>query len=347
MSVFTSDNAAGIHPEVLDAIARANTGRAVAYGDDAHTARVVASLRDHFGADAEILLVWGGTAANVIGLRCVTEPYHAVLCAETAHLAVDECAAPERFLGGKLIGIPTVHGKVSPDAVRERIRGRGIVHHAQPRVLSIAQPTEVGTVYTPDELRALAELCHAHDLLLHVDGARLPNAAAHLGVSLRATTTDAGVDLVAFGGTKNGLMGAEAVILLRPEHAPGARFHRKQGMQLASKMRFLAAQLEALLAGDLWLRSARHANAAARRLADGVAGLPHVELVHPVETNAVFARLSVRAIDVLRAQGFAFLVWEAHPERPVVRWMTAFDTTDDEVDRFVAAIAATENFGLA
>ena len=341
MSVFTSDNAAGIHPEVLAAIARVNTGRAVAYGDDAHTARAIACLRDQFGAQAEAMLVWGGTAANVIGLRCVTEPYEAVLCADTAHLAVDECAAPERFLGGKLITVPAVAGKLSPGAVRARIHGKGVVHHVQPRVLSIAQPTELGTVYTVDEVAALAAVCREHGLLLHIDGARLPNAAAYLGVPLRAFTTDAGVDLLSFGGTKSGLMGAEAVVLLRPEHARGAVFHRKQGMQLASKMRFLAAQLEALLVGDLWLRIARHANAAARRLADGVRGLPHVELAYPVETNAVFARLPAAAVAALHAAGFQFLVWDHDPVRPLVRWMTAFDTVDEDVDRFVAAIAAT------
>lgn len=339
MTVFTSDNAAGIHPEILAAIIRANEGRAVAYGDDAYTARALAALRAQFGDHAEALLVWGGTAANVIGLRCVTESYEAVLCAETSHLAVDECAAPERFLGGKLIPVPAVGGKLSVDAVRSAIRGVGVVHAAQPRVLSIAQPTEVGTVYTLAELAALAELCHERGLLLHVDGARLPNAAAHLEVSLRALTTDAGVDLLSFGGTKSGLMGAEAIVLLCP--ARGARFHRKQGMQLASKMRFVAAQLEALLAGELWLRIARHANAMARRLADGVRELPHVELAYPVETNAVFARLAAPAVDALRASGFQFLVWAADPVRPLVRWMTAFDTTEVDVDRFVAAIAAS------
>ncbi len=340
MSVFSSDNAAGIHPDVLAAITRANEGRAVGYGDDEHTARALACLRVEFGEQAEALLVWGGTAANVIGLRCVTEPYQAVLCAETAHLAVDECAAPERFLGGKLITLPVTNGKVSVAAVGAAIRGLGVVHAAQPRVLSIAQPTEVGTVYTVAELAALAELCHERGLLLHVDGARLPNAAAHLGLPLRALTTDAGVDLLSFGGTKNGLMGAEAIVLLRPEHARGARFHRKQGMQLASKMRFLAVQLEALLTDELWLRVARHANAAARRLADGVRELGHVELACPVETNAVFARLPAVAVASLHAAGFQFLVWSPDPVRPLVRWMTAFDTTDAEVDRFVAAIAA-------
>lgn len=340
MSVFTSDNAAGIHPDVLAAIVRANEGRAVAYGNDEHTARALACLRAHFGEQAEAMLVWGGTAANVIGLRCVTESYEAVLCAETAHLAVDECAAPERFLGGKLITVPTVGGKVTVDAVRAAIHGVGVVHSAQPRVLSISQPTEVGTVYTLAELGELAALCRDRGLLLHVDGARLPNAAAHLGVSLRAVTTDVGVDLLSFGGTKAGLMGAEAIVLLRPEHARGARFHRKQGMQLASKMRFLAAQLEALLGDELWLRIARHANAAARRLADGVRELPHVELAHAVESNAVFARIPARAVDELHAAGFQFHVWVADPVRPLVRWMTAFDTTDADVDRFIAAIAA-------
>jgi threonine aldolase len=341
MSVFTSDNAAGIHPEVLEAIVRVNEGRAVAYGDDAHTARAIACLQRHFGAHAEVLLVWGGTAANVIGLRSVVEPWQAILCAETAHLAQDECAAPERFIGCKLVVVPVVHGKVSCDAVRARIRGVGGVHHAQPRVLSIAQPTEVGTVYTIDELRALATLCHDRGLLLHVDGARLSNAAAHLELSLGALTTEVGVDLVSFGGTKSGLLGAEAVIVLAPEHARAAPFHRKQGMQLASKMRFLAAQLEALLGGDLWLRIARRSNATARRLADGVRDLPHVELVYPVQTNAVFARLPTAAIGALHAADFRFLTWESDPDRPMVRWMTAFDTTDAEIDRFVAAIAAT------
>jgi threonine aldolase len=341
MSVFTSDNAAGIHPEVLAAIARVNQDRAVAYGDDAYTARALACLRAQFGDQAEALLVWGGTAANVIGLRCVTEPYEAVLCAETAHLAVDECAAPERFLGGKLITLPVVHGKITPDAVRRAIHGVGVVHAAQPRVLSIAQPSEVGTVYTLAELGALADVCRERGLLLHVDGARLPNAAAHLELPLRALTTEVGVDLLSFGGTKSGLMGAEAIVLLRPEHARGARFHRKQGMQLASKMRFLAAQLEALLTDDLWLRIARHANAAARRLAAGVRELPHVELAHPVETNAVFARLPTSAVAALHAAGYQFLVWAPDPARPLVRWMTAFDTTEDDVDRFIAAITAT------
>ena len=340
MSVFTSDNAAGVHPEVLEALVRAGAGRAVGYGDDVHTARAVACLRGHFGAAAEVQLVWGGTAANVIGLAAVVEPWQSVLCADTAHLMLDECAAPERFLGGKLVAVPAVHGKVSCDAVNAGIRGVGVVHHAQPRVLSIAQPTEVGTVYTVEELRELARLCHERGLLLHVDGARLPAAAAFLDLPLGALTADVGVDLLSFGGTKSGLMGAEAVVWLTPEHSRGAPYHRKQAMQLASKMRFLAAQLEALLAGDLWLRVARHANAAARRLADGVRRLSHVQLVHPVETNAVFARLPAAAVDALQVD-FQFLVWERDPSRPVVRWMTAFDTTDDEVDRFVDAIAAT------
>jgi threonine aldolase len=340
VTVFTSDNAAGAHPEVLAAIARVAPGRAVAYGDDAHTARALACLRAHFGAQVEALLVWGGTAANVIGLAAVVEPWQAVLCAETAHLALDECGAAERFIGCKLVPVPARHGKVAPAQVRAHLRGRGVVHHAQPRVLSVAQPTELGTVYQPDELAALAALCHEQGLLLHIDGARLPAAAAHLDCSLGAITTDVGADLLSFGGTKSGLLGAEAVVLLRPEVARGAPFHRKQGMQLASKMRFLAAQIEALLAGDLWRRVARHANAAAARLADGVRDLPHVELVHPVESNAVFARLPAAAVAALRGD-FQFLIWDGESAaRPTVRWMTAFDTTDEDVDRLVAAVAA-------
>jgi threonine aldolase len=337
MSVFTSDNAAGIHPEVLEAIARANRGRAVAYGEDEHTARAIACLRRHFGGQAEALLVWGGTAANVIALATAVEPWHSVVCGETAHLAVDECAAPERFLGCKLVPVPLAGGKLTPGAVEARLRGAGVVHSAQPRVLSISQASEVGTVYRADEVRALAELCHRRGLLLHVDGARLCAAAAHLGCSLAAITTEVGADLVSFGGTKCGLMGAEAVVLLRPELVRAAAFHRKQGMQLASKMRFLAVQLEALLAGDLWLRIARHANAMARRLADAIGGAADVEIVHPVETNAVFARLPAAAVEALQRE-FRFHVWEPDATRPMVRWMTAFDTSAAEVDRFAAAI---------
>ncbi|MDQ3033301.1 MAG: beta-eliminating lyase-related protein [Myxococcota bacterium] len=336
--IFTSDNAAGVHPEVLEAIAAANEGRAIAYGGDVHTERALARVKEHFGEAAEALFVWGGTAANVLALASVLERWEAVLCAEGAHVAGDECGAPERFLGCKLLLIPTTHGKLTPDAVAARIRGEGVVHHAQPRVLSVSQPTEVGTVYTAAELRALAEFCRARDLVFHVDGARLPSAAVHLGVDLRAITTDVGADLVSLGGTKSGLLGAEAVLFLRPGLARGAAYQRKQAMQLASKMRFVAAQMDALLSRDLWRRVATHASAMAQRLAAGLRGVDAIELAHPVQTNAVFARLPRAAFDALQREGFRFAEWEPHPERPLARWMTCFDTSEREVDDFVAAI---------
>lgn len=335
--IFTSDNAAGVHPEVLGAIARANAGRAVAYGADPWTERARAKVRECFGERADARFVWGGTAANVLALASVLERWQGVLCAESAHLAADECGAPERFLGCKLIPVPSEHGKLTPDAVASRLRGGG-VHHVEPRVLSVSQPTELGTVYTPTELVALAELCRASGLVLHVDGARLPLAAVHLGVELRAITADVGVDVLSLGGTKSGLLGAEAVVWLRPGIARGEDRQHKQAMQLASKMRFLAVQIEALLSNDLWRRTAAHARATALRLAEGVRGLDAVEIAHPVETNAVFARAPARMLEALRDDGFSFVTWEPHPERPLARWMTAFDTTPAEVDAFVDAI---------
>lgn len=335
---FSSDNASGVHPEVLDALARANHGHATAYGNDPFTAAAIEKVRAQLGAQAEVLFAFGGTAANVIGLASVTAPFHAVICADGAHLHRDECGALERF-GGKLLLAPTVHGKLDVDAVAAQIRGVGVVHSVQPRVISVSQATEVGTVYTPGELRALADFAHARDMLLHVDGARLANAAASLDVPLRAITTDAGVDLLSFGGTKNGLLGVEAVVFLRPALAAHAGYHRKQGMQLASKMRFLAAQFDAYLCDELWLRSARHANAMARRLADAVRGIPGVAIVHPVDTNGVFASVPGEHVATLQAAA-SFHVWEPGP-RPVVRWMCSFDTTAEDVDALAALVRQT------
>lgn len=335
---FASDNAAGVHPAVLDALARANQGSALAYGHDASTERAVAAVRRELGERAEVLFVWGGTAANVVGLRAVVDSYHAVLCGDLSHLWSDECAAPEKFLGCKLQPVRTRNGKIEPSDVRAHLNGAGVVHHAQPRVLSIAQATELGTVYTVDELRSLSALCREHDLLFHVDGARLANAATHLNVELRTITSDVGVDVLSLGGTKNGLMGAEAVVFLRAGLAPAAAFHRKQGMQLASKMRFVAVQIETLLAERLWRDNARQANAMAQRLANGAVNLPQVELAYRVEANAVFVHLPRTTMDRLR-EHFVFHVWTEHPERPVVRWMTAFDTDESEVDDFLVALA--------
>ncbi len=334
---FASDNAAGVHPAVLEALDAANRGPALAYGHDAVTERAASSVRRAFGGKADVLFVWGGTAANVLGLRTVVDSHHVIYCGEQSHLWSDECAAPENYLGCKLQPVPTTHAKLTPDLVRAAIQSGPGVHHAQPRALSIAQATEAGTVYSIAELGELAQLCRERGLLFHVDGARLANAAAALQTDLREVTADVGVDLVSFGGTKNGLMGAEAVVYLTPGIVGAAEFHRKQGMQLASKMRFVAAQFEALFTNDLWRENAVRANAAARRLEAGAAKVPQVEIVHPVDANAVFARIPRQTLKRL-GERFIFHVWSDHPQRPTVRWMTAFDTTDAEVDEFLAAL---------
>jgi threonine aldolase len=333
---FASDNYAGAHPEVLAAVAAANAGHAGAYGDDPWTARVEELVREHFGPAARAFPVLTGTAANVLCLEAATQPWEGVICAESAHVNVDECGAPERMIGRKLLTVPAPDGKVTPDLVASRLGGRGDEHRVQPRVVSVSQATELGTSYAVEELRALAAFAHEEGLLVHVDGARLANAAAGLGVPLRAVATDAGVDLLSLGGTKNGLMAGECVVLLRPELAEGFPFRRKGAMQLASKMRFVSAQLVALLEGDLWLRNAAHANAMAARLACAVAGLDGVQLARPVQANAVFARLPAGATARLQER-WRFYVWdEATGE---VRWMTAWDTAEADVDAFAADVA--------
>jgi threonine aldolase len=332
---FASDNSATIHPEVLEAIARANRGHAFGYGHDPLTEQMHERFAEQFGPEAKAFAVWGGSGANVLCLRAACRPWQAVICAQTAHMNVDECGAPEAIAGVKLVTIPTEEGKLTPEAVAPLITRLGDEHAVQPRMISISQSTELGTVYSVEETSALAELAHSHDMLLHVDGARLSNAAAALDRSLAATTTGAGVDLLSFGGTKNGLLGAEAVVLLRPELAEGFEYLRKQSLQLASKMRFLSAQLHALLTGDLWLRNARHANAMATRLAGDLQDVEGVTVTKPVQSNAVFARLARPAIDALQAE-FDFYMWDE--QRDEVRWMCSWDTTEQDVDGFVSAI---------
>jgi threonine aldolase len=332
---FASDNYAGVHPEVLQAIAEANAGHAASYGHDPWTERAEAVFRQHFGAAARMYPVFNGTAANVLGIQAVTRPYHAVLCAEGAHINADECGAPERFTGCKLVLCPTADGKLRPGDITARLTGIGDEHRVQPRVVSITQATELGTVYRPEEIRALADAAHAAGLLLHMDGARIANAAAGLGVPFRQFTSDAGVDIVSFGGTKNGLLGAEAVLFLgglAPEDFP---FIRKQGMQLASKMRFLSAQFIALLSGDLWRRNAEHANRMARLLAERVRGVRGVTLTQPVEANGVFVRLPPEHISALQERAF-FYVW--NPATSEVRWMMSWDTREEDVEAFAAAV---------
>lgn len=332
MKSFGSDNHAPVHPDVLAAIAAANDGDAGSYGADPWTAEAKRLFKLHFGPDAEGHLVFNGTGANVLSLGSLIRPYEAVICADTAHVHTDECGAPERQLGCKLLLASTVDGRFDVAAADRLVRGIGDEHHVQPRAVSITQSTELGTRYPLEAVRELAGWAHSHGLAVHMDGARLANAAAGLGVSLGEVSTGCGVDVLSFGGTKNGALGAEAVVVLRAGLGEDFLFRRKQGMQLASKMRYAAAQFVALLTDDLWLRNARQANATAVRLASSAAEVPGVSITRPVEANAVFAVLPPDAVAPLQAE-FPFYVWdEATGE---VRWMTSFATTDAEVDAFV------------
>jgi threonine aldolase len=337
MRGFASDNQAGVHPAVLEAIAAANVDHAASYGHDAWTDRLATRFREHFGEAAQAFPVFNGTAANVLSLRASCRPWEAAICAESAHLNVDEGGAPEAIAGVKLLAVESIDGKLTPELIAGPARARrGDEHQVQARVVSISQSTELGTVYSADEVAALAEAAHGHGLVLHVDGARLSNAAAALQLPLRGLTTDAGVDVVSFGGTKNGLLGAEAVVFLNPELAEGFPYLRKQSLQLASKLRFLSAQLDALLSDELYLRLASHANAAAARLAAAVESLPGVTITRPVQANAVFATLPPGAAERLQER-FAFYVWDESSGE--VRWMCAWDTTAEDVDAFAGAVA--------
>ncbi|GII99891.1 L-threonine aldolase [Sediminihabitans luteus] len=354
---FGSDNHAGIHPEVLAAIAAANTDHALAYGDDPWTARLAERVRETFGPEASVTPVFNGTGANVVGLTSLLPRWGAVICSELAHVHTDEQGAPERVGGLKLLPVPSPDGRITPDAVHAHARALGDVHHPQPLAVLVTQSTELGTVYRPDELRALADAAHGHGMALFVDGARLANAAAALGLPLRAITTDVGVDAVSFGGTKNGALAAEAVVVLRPGVADGIGFVRKAQMQLASKMRFVSAQLLAQLgepgdplgatagAAPLWLRTASHANAMTALLRstledDVTAGrVQHLGFAQPSEANATFAVLPRAAADALREHApFYEVATGPEPGTVVSRWMTAWDTTPHEVGAFCAAV---------
>jgi threonine aldolase len=333
---FGSDNHAGTHPAILQAVIEANVGDAVAYGADDWTARARASLRSAFRTEGEAFFVFNGSGANILGLSALLRRHEAVICADSAHINTDECGAAERLLGTKLLHVPAPDGKLSPELIAPWLEGRGDDHRSQPGVVALTQSTELGTCYTLEELRKIADFCHASDLRVYVDGARLANAAATLDCSLADIAECA--DALSFGGTKNGAIGAEALIVMRPEFVADVPYLRKQQAQLASKMRFVAAQFCALLDGDLWRANATHANAMARRLADGVRDAPGVSLAYPVQANAVFARLSPRHIEALKRDWF-FHTWDERSS--VVRWMTAFDTTAEDVDAFLADIRAT------
>jgi threonine aldolase len=332
---FGSDNHAGAHPAVMAALAAANTGDVVAYGDDDLTRRAEQMLCAASAA-ARALFVFNGTAANVTGLSLLLRPFEAVICAETSHLNVDECGAAERILGSKLLAVPTPDGKLTPDLIAGRLGGRGDEHRAQPRVVQLAQLTEVGTCYSLTELHAIRDFCRENGLLIYIDGARLANAVAQLGCSIADLAGCA--DVLSFGGTKNGALGVEAVLVMNGRLADSAPFQRKQLMQLSSKMRFLAAQVVGLLEDDVWLKNAEQANAMARRLAGAISGLPRVGLAYPMQGNGVFAEIDLELAESLQRE-WRFHVWSAGDDgRCVVRWMTAFDTTEADVDALAEAV---------
>lgn len=338
---FASDNYSGVHPKVLEAIAAANGGHQIAYGEDVYTAKLQEVFEGHFGGPLEVYPVFNGTGANVVGMQAMLPRWGAVIAASTAHINVDEGGAPERVGGFKILHVPTDDGKLTPELIDREAWGWGDEHRAQPLVVAITQSTELGTLYTPDEIAAICEHAHARGMNVHMDGSRISNAAAALDLPLRAFTRDVGVDVLSFGGTKNGALGAEGVVVLNPDSASGIPFIRKYLMQLSSKMRFMSAQLLALTEGDLWLENARHANDMAARLArgirDGIAdGSIHgVQLTQETQVNGVFAILPEGVADKLR-ESFRFYDWDE--ARREVRWMCSFDTTEDDVDALLSAL---------
>jgi threonine aldolase len=337
---FASDNNAVVHPEVLEAVVQANQGHVVGYGDDRYTESAVRKFREHFGDGIEVFFVFNGTAANVLSLDALTRPHHAVLCSEMSHIYNDECGAPERITGCKLIPLAAPLGKLTVEIVANAYHGIGDQHHVQPKVISITQSTEAGTVYQTSEVQELARFAHEREMYLHMDGARISNAVVAQGLTLRQATRDLGVDVLSFGGTKNGLMGVEAVVFFQPRLAQDFLFVRKQGMQLASKMRFLSVQMEALLTNELWRRNAEHSNRMARALEAEVKKIPQVKIVYPVEANGVFAQIPRAAIKKIQERYF-FYPWIE--EEAVVRWMCSLDTTEEDIREFVAFVGECVN----
>lgn len=335
---FSSDNWSGVHPEVIAAMAAVNAGHVPSYGHDTYTAATIARLRDLFGERAEIFLVFSGTGANVLGLQALALPFNTVICAETAHIYTSECGAAEKQVGCKLSPVPTRDGKIDRDGIAKHFHDFGNDHHVQPSAVSISQATEYGTVYSPNEIRVISGFVHEQGLKLHMDGARLANAAAYLGVSLREISGDAGVDVLSFGGTKNGMIAGEAVVFFDPELARNFAYRRMQGMQLSSKMRFIAAQFDALLDNDLWLRSATHANRMASLLAKGLASIVGVRLTQEVQANEVFASIPREHIAGLQEIA-SFQVWNEGISE--ARFVASFDTTEEDVSSFLAAARAT------
>lgn len=332
---FASDNNAGVHPAMLEAMSSVNPGHEIAYGDDRYTIAVTEKMQKIFGADTGIFFVFIGTAANVLGLSSLTESYHAVICPDTAHIHVDECGAPEKFSGCKLLTVATPDGKLTIELIKQHMHGFGFEHHAQPKIISITQATELGTLYTIDEIKAIADYAHQHDMYLHMDGARISNAAVALNTGFNEMTGEAGVDVLSFGGTKNGMMYGEAVIFFNKKLCEDFKYRRKQGMQLASKMRYIAAQFDAFLENDLWRANAAHANDMAQKLHAAVKDIPGVQVTRSVEANAVFAIIPRELIPKLQ-DAFFFYVWDEDTSE--VRWMCSFDTTENDIGEFATLL---------
>lgn len=337
---FASDNNSIVHPKVMEALQKANTGHVLSYGDDPYTCSAIGRFKEIFGPDCEVFLVFNGTGANVTGLAAAVKPHQAVICAESAHINVDECGAVQRFTGCRLLTLPSGDGKIRPEQIKPLLNALGNQHHSQPAAVSISQCTELGTVYTPDELKALTDFAHSNRLLVHMDGARIANAAAYLGTGLKEITADAGIDVLSFGGTKNGLMFGEAVIFFNKQLAEDYKYIRKQGTQLASKMRYIAAQFEALLSDGLWLKNARKANRMAELLAKEAERIPGIRITQPVQSNAVFVSMPRAAAEELQKQYF-FYPWNEEWEE--YRWMTSYDTEEEDVLSFIKAAEEAVN----
>ena len=332
---FASDNNSGIHPEILSAIYAANEGHAVGYGGDKITEMAIQRFKQEFGEQTDVYFVFNGTGANVLSLSTLTHSFHSVICAETAHIQVDECGAPEKFTGCKLLPVEVVKGKITPEGISKYLHGFDFEHHSQPKIISISQVTELGTVYSVDEIKAITTLAHEYGLFVHMDGARIANAAVALNLPFRAFTVDAGIDVLSFGGTKNGMMLGEAVLFFNPELSKNSKYIRKQSMQLFSKMRFVSAQFLAYFQNDLWKRNATHSNKMAKLLEQEVLKIPAIKLTQDVEANGVFAIVPPEIIPLLQEKYF-FYMWDEH--RSEVRWMTSFDTEEEDIYQFAALI---------
>jgi len=332
---FASDNNSGVHQAIFKAMEDANKGHVVGYGDDPFTQKAIQLFKQQFGAETEVFFVFNGTGANVLSLSSVTRSFHSIICAETAHIQEDECGAPEKFTGSKLIPVEPIQGKVTPEAVLSHLKGFGFEHHSQPGVISISQATEMGTVYKPDEIRALADLAHKHGMYLHMDGARIANAAVSLNLDFREFTKDCGVDVLSFGGTKNGMMMGEAVLFFNPELTKLTKYIRKQSMQLYSKMRFVGAQFLAYFENERWKETATHSNKMAKLLESEITNIPQVRITQPVEANGIFAEVPTELIKPLQKE-FFFYMWNEQTSE--VRWMCSFDTTEEDIYGFVALI---------